>query len=557
MSTLNRIAKYTLSSGLTLLLLALLSGCTYKQELSANEKLYLTAKVWGFLKYYHPAVNTGTLNWDNELQSVLQKLPAAHSSEELSAVLIEWIDALGEVRAVEPIPYDNTHAFDKNFNLAWLDHENFTDELTRRLRHIEQNRSQTLRYVTQGFVGQIEITNEPTYSSSQWSDPAIRLLTLFRYWNVIEYFYPYTYIMDKEWDDMLRYFIPKFTDVKTELEYHLLIRELTVSLGDSHAFFTTDLIRSYAGAKFIPVKFSILNDNAVVTGFYDDSLARLDDLRFGDVITAVNHTPVAAIYQDHEKYINGSNEAVKKLGYSFRWIFNGSTDTVTITVEREGKVKDKTIRRYAFSTFKPASTPPVKWKKIGDSIGYVNMESDVLLSEDLPAMMKALGDTKAILFDFRNYPEFIIDELLAYFHPEPKAFAKFIQPDLTYPGKFRWTEPVLCGTHNTNPYKGKVILLVNDDTQSRSEYFVMAMQSIEGSITIGRQTSGADGDVVDYTFFDDKTSWITGRGVFYPDGKETQRVGIKIDIEVPLTLEDIRRGRDAILETAIQTAARL
>lgn len=96
--------------------------------------------------------------------------------------------------------------------------------------------------------------------------------------------------------------------------------------------------------------------------------------------------------------------------------------------------------------------------------------------------------------------------------------------------------------------------MANEDTQSRSEYFVMAMQTIDGAITLGRQTSGADGDVLDYTFFDDKTSWITGRGIFYPDGRETQRVGISINIEVPLMVEDITQGRDAILEKAIQIA---
>ena len=82
----------------------------------------------------------------------------------------------------------------------------------------------------------------------------------------------------------------------------------------------------------------------------------------------------------------------------------------------------------------------------------------------------------------------------------------------------------------------------------------MAMQTVEGAVTIGRQTSGADGDVLDFTFFDDKRSWITGRGVYYPDGRETQRVGIAIDIEVPLILEDIKNDRDAILEKAIEVA---
>ncbi len=542
---------------LTILLSISLLACNYKAELSTNQKLYLTAKVWGFLKYYHPAVNNGQINWDNELVAIMQKLPAASNREEFSAVVINWIESLGDVAPSTTINYDSSKSFNENFDLSWFENEFFTDDLANRLRYIERNRSQKLHYVTKGYVGQIEIKNEPNYTSSQWSDQSIRLITLFRYWNVIEYFYPYKYKMDKGWDDMLYYFIPKFMDVKTELDYHLLIRELTISLCDSHAFFTTDLIRSYAGNKFIPAKFSILNDKAVIYDFYDDSLARLDDLRSGDAISAVNNIPVSEIYQKNKKYINGSNEAVKKLGYSFRWIFNGSTDTVNITFERNGIVNNKTIRRYDYSTFNPIDFPPVKWKKIEGTIGYVNMEEDMVMAEDLPTMMKELEDTKAIIFDFRNYPEFIIDELSGYLNSEPKDFARFIQPDFTYPGKFLWTAPVRCGNNNSNPYKGKVILLVNEDTQSRSEYFVMAMQTVKGSITIGRQTSGADGDVLDYTFFDDKTSWITGRGVFYPDGKETQRVGVAIDIEVPLTIEDIKIGRDAILEKAIETAMKV
>jgi C-terminal processing protease CtpA/Prc len=169
-------------------------------------------------------------------------------------------------------------------------------------------------------------------------------------------------------------------------------------------------------------------------------------------------------------------------------------------------------------------------------------------------MMKDLRNTKAIIFDFRNYPEFMIDEVMSYLVPEPKSFAKFIQPDFAYPGRFEWTESVQTGRHNLDPYKGRVLMLVNEDTQSRSEYFAMAMQTVEGSITVGRQTSAADGDVLDFTFFDDKTSWITGRGVFYPDGRETQRIGIHIDVEVPLTLEDINNGRDAIFEKAVEIA---
>ena len=45
---------------------------------------------------------------------------------------------------------------------------------------------------------------------------------------------------------------------------------------------------------------------------------------------------------------------------------------------------------------------------------------------------------------------------------------------------------------------------------------------------------------------------ISGIGVFYPDKKPTQRVGIVPDIEVTPTIEGIRAGRDEVLEEALR-----
>ena len=146
--------------------------------------------------------------------------------------------------------------------------------------------------------------------------------------------------------------------------------------------------------------------------------------------------------------------------------------------------------------------------------------------EDLPHMMEELTNTKAIIFDLRGYPAFIWDEVVGYFNYEKKVSASYTQPDLTYPGRFIMSNADSIGRRNPSPYKGKVVILMNEETQSRGESFVMALQTIEGAITVGRQTSGADGNVAEYTLFDDKTTWITGLGVFYPDGRETQRIGI-------------------------------
>ena len=45
---------------------------------------------------------------------------------------------------------------------------------------------------------------------------------------------------------------------------------------------------------------------------------------------------------------------------------------------------------------------------------------------------------------------------------------------------------------------------------------------------------------------------ISGIGVFYPDKKPTQRVGIISDVVVTPTVDGIRDGRDEVLEAAVR-----
>lgn len=40
-------------------------------------------------------------------------------------------------------------------------------------------------------------------------------------------------------------------------------------------------------------------------------------------------------------------------------------------------------------------------------------------------------------------------------------------------------------------------------------------------------------------------------GVYYPDGTETQRTGVRIDVPIKPTIKGIKEGRDELLEKAI------
>ena len=80
----------------------------------------------------------------------------------------------------------------------------------------------------------------------------------------------------------------------------------------------------------------------------------------------------------------------------------------------------------------------------------------------------------------------------------------------------------------------------------------MALQTAPNVIGVGSQTAGADGNVSLITFPGNYQTYMTGIGVYYPDGKETQRIGIVPDVEVKPTIEGLRLKRDEVLEKAIE-----
>jgi len=80
----------------------------------------------------------------------------------------------------------------------------------------------------------------------------------------------------------------------------------------------------------------------------------------------------------------------------------------------------------------------------------------------------------------------------------------------------------------------------------------MALRAGDNTIIIGSQTQGADGNVSLIPLPGGLKTGISGLGVYYPDGRGTQRIGIVPDIEVKTTIQGIREGRDELLEKAIE-----
>ena len=465
---------------------------------------------------------------------------------------MDWIESLGPIKECKSCKeFSKKEYFEKNFVLSWTQDVNvFSNELCQKLKYIEENRFQgNSFYIATTNHDNIAVRNEPKYEDFDFPNENYRLLSLFRFWNTIEYFFPYKYLTDQNWNEVLSEMIPKFKNAKNATEYHLAILETVIKLDDTHANFYTPKIHSFFGYKYIPAYFKVIDEKVVITGYYNDSLAKLNDLKIGDVIEKMEGKSLNELIVDRKKYVNGSNNSTKSKNYDFT-IFNGSNDSVNLTIRRDNELINRKIGRGRYDEkvlLKPIQNPE-KYKIINDNIGYINMAS--LEMKDVDGMMDKIKATKGIIIDLRNYPNFNPYMIAKRLIQTEKAFSRLTSPDVSYPGKFILGKPKTI-TPYKEFYKGKVILLVNEETQSAAEYSTMILQAGDNVTTIGSQTAGADGDMTIVEFIGFKC-FMSGLGVYYPDGTETQRNGVKIDIEVKPTIEGIRNGKDEVLEKALE-----
>ncbi|UOQ78930.1 S41 family peptidase [Hymenobacter sp. 5516J-16] len=239
-----------------------------------------------------------------------------------------------------------------------------------------------------------------------------------------------------------------------------------------------------------------------------------------------------------------------------RGLLRGPTEQVAVLVRRNGQELPFTLNRYLFSKLNlglESGTPDPKapaWRVLPGNIGYLSLGT--IKNQDLPAIMQEAQGTKGLIIDIRNYPsDFVVFTLTSYLLSKPADFVRFSAPMTTYPGLFLRSSPLQIAPGKKSAYSGKVVILVNELSQSNSEYTAMALRAVPGATVLGSTTAGADGNVSAITLPGNINTYISGIGVYYPNGRETQRVGIVPDIEVKPTIQGIREGRDQVLERAV------
>ena len=283
-----------------------------------------------------------------------------------------------------------------------------------------------------------------------------------------------------------------------------------------------------------------------------------DDLQLlvdGKPISDLDGMAVSRLVADWSPYYAASNEPTRLRDIGRFMLRGDCAKPALLRVRRGNEIVDVAAARLA-PTAPDASAgtthdaPGDTFRLLADDIGYLKLSS--IKIADVPRYIAAASKTKGLVIDIRNYPsEFVVFALGSLLVDKPTPFARFTVGDLSNPGAFHFG-PALSLMPQSPHYGGKVAILVDEVSQSQAEYTAMAFRSSPRSIVVGSTTAGADGNVSQFAMPGNLSSMISGIGVFYPDKKPTQRIGIIPDVEVKPTIAGIRAGRDEVLEEALR-----
>ncbi|MGH9866894.1 MAG: S41 family peptidase [Candidatus Polarisedimenticolia bacterium] len=513
------------------------------------------ARVWGFLKYHHPVITGGHRDWDAYLLSALPDV--LQDADAADAILRAWAADPGEAPPCGPcatVPSDAAFMSD----LAWIDDEALDEDVRAWLKQVHANRrrgsAQAYVFLQPGVLNP-NFSGEARYTGITHPVAELRLMALFRYWNIVQYWSPYRDLVQDRWNAVLHEFIPRFLAADDPAAFRLELAALTSRLEDGHGgLIGPAQALPPGGSCLLPIHVRFVEGRAVVDAYTHAEAGPASGLRIGDVIQRLDATPVSTLLRRWSPYYAASNEPARLLRMMGSLTL-GACSEVTVHAWRPGGAFRLKATRLHFSQLDFTSVqnhelPGEPFQLLSEDVAYLKISTTRVA--DVRDYILAAQNTRGLIIDIRSYPsQFLVFQLGQYLVDVTGSFASFNHGDLANPGTFHWLPgPALRPVFPR--YWGKVVILVDETTISSAEYHAMAFRKAPGAIVVGSTTAGADGNVSEVPLIGGWRTFISGIGVFYPDHTPTQQVGIVPDVKVLPTIRGIREGRDEVLEEAIR-----
>ena len=403
-------------------------------------------------------------------------------------------------------------------------------------------------------------------ANTSYPDLEQRLLAAAKIWTVIDYFFAYQDLMEDDWNEVLKDYIPLFASAKDSLEYNLVIAEMYTHIQDGHGFIRSPILNAYFGVAFPPIKIRFIEEQAVVAGMLPDSVFEVKGVEIGDIILEIDEEKATDRFRRLAKYTSSSNPSWLNNSISRRFLNGEDESEVLLKIKKaDGRTTTLSLpRKTSFSQpmfqLGRGRNDQAITRLINENIGYADL--DRLTVDMVDQMFADFKNTQAIIFDMRGYPNGTAWAIAPYLTAKKDVYA----------ANFRRYAPMSMNLGSTKhmtifdqaippskfpTYTGKTVMLIDERTISQAEHTGLFFEAANGTVFIGSQTAGANGDVTNFQIPGNISLSFSGHDVRHIDGSQLQKIGLVPELEVKPTIKGIRAGKDEVLEKAVEYVTRI
>ncbi|MCL2097439.1 MAG: S41 family peptidase [Bacteroidales bacterium] len=357
-------------------------------------------------------------------------------------------------------------------------------------------------------------------------------------WNVMKYFHPYLAELAIDWDKELSEAL-KQINAKSKDFSTLPLDLMLAKLEDGHIFWTAPYPTC-----ILPFIVKKINNEIVVINPLDSTFCR------GDVIKTINGQSALQRYEMYEARISGSADVKNDRARVYWNEGYRKGEPLTVQAIRNGKALQVSTTTVSWRWPSPFDRPQTGM--INDSTLYVNMST--IKGEYFQELTTERTPNLKIIFDMREAYSLSGDfNSLISKKNELYRRSVFLVPEVIYPHT-----PQLHDTLSTIPHRvsNRNIFITGVGNQSHHETLLDWLRYHGIACLVGQHTAGANGTINYLSLPSGTTVSFTGMKYLSHSGKDYYyyRKGIQPDYPVEGTIEDIKAGRDAALEKALEIA---
>ncbi|HEX8338702.1 MAG TPA: S41 family peptidase [Pyrinomonadaceae bacterium] len=361
-----------------------------------------------------------------------------------------------------------------------------------------------------------------------------------------------------DWEGVREELRPRAAEAHGEAELYAVLRRMLGALRDPHTrVYAPGESPDWRVHRYVSVGVAVreLGGQVVVTDVERKSEARRAGLRAGDAVVALDGEPTAAVLARRLAEQNAPGSAAARLAAVAR-LFDGppgSYARVTFARAGERKEREAALRR------EPRTRVPsfdVREEEHGVRVVSFNIFTPEVAAQFARALRGELKGARALVIDLRDNgggETQSMADLASALLPSGLSLGRFTDRTGAV-----WLEPftraVLVSSADTFERFGRpVVLLTGARTASAAEVFAASLRETNRASVIGEATCGCvlgirrrhrlpDGGVLDVSEMDYHTA----------AGTRLEGAGLRPDVTVEPTREDLRRRRDRALERALE-----